>query len=270
MRKNFLYLLPFMLFSCTQSSNPGIKENQGRLAADTIAMDSKEEAINIPDSMLLGLFEPSKHIDFVKLNDQYAAGSAIGQYLHKETLEAFKQMKTAAAKEGVKLIILSATRNFYYQKQIWEKKWTGLTKVGGEDISKSIPDPEKRALTILKYSSMPGTSRHHWGSDIDLNSFSNRYFESGQGLKEYEWLNQHAASFGFCQPYTNKKVEERSGYEEEKWHWSYMPISSKLLQAYLSNIQLDQINGFQGSEVAGSISVIDKYVGGISDRCLEW
>ncbi|NJK84501.1 MAG: M15 family metallopeptidase [Saprospiraceae bacterium] len=47
----------------------------------------------------------------------------------------------------------------------------------------TTPNPQERALKILKYSSMPGTSRHHWGTDIDLNSFSNSYFEQGEGKK---------------------------------------------------------------------------------------
>ena len=42
---------------------------------------------------------------------------------------------------------------------------------------------------IMKYSSMPSTSRHHWGTDIDLNSLENSYFEKGEGKKySIGWL----------------------------------------------------------------------------------
>ncbi len=49
---------------------------------------------------------------------------------------------------------------------------------------------------------MPQASRHHWGTDVDINSVEPEYFESGQGLKEYTWLQENAWKFGFCQPYT--------------------------------------------------------------------
>ncbi|MFM9004881.1 MAG: D-alanyl-D-alanine carboxypeptidase family protein [Flavobacteriales bacterium] len=43
----------------------------------------------------------------------------------------------------------------------------------------------------MKFSSMPGTSRHHWGTDIDLNSVEPSYFLSGKGLLIYQWLSAH-------------------------------------------------------------------------------
>jgi LAS superfamily LD-carboxypeptidase LdcB len=109
---------------------------------------------------------------------------------------------------------------------------------------------------------MPGTSRHHWGTDIDLNSLENSYFEVGEGLKVYQWLLQHAHEFGFCQPYTSKATG-RTGYEEEKWHWSYTPLSVPLLQQYMNTITLEDISGFQGSETAAQLDVINTYVAGV-------
>jgi len=49
---------------------------------------------------------------------------------------------------------------------------------------------------------MPGTSRHHWGTDVDLFSLDNKFFESGDGKIWYSWMVQNAAKYGFCQPYT--------------------------------------------------------------------
>jgi len=83
-----------------------------------------------------------------------------------------------------------------------------------------------------------GTSRHHWGTDIDLNSFNNKYFESGKGKKIYDWLTSNASSFGFCQPYTPKGDHRPHGYNEEKWHWSYQPVSQDITdyaEQYLRN-----------------------------------
>ncbi len=64
---------------------------------------------------------------------------------------------------------------------------------------------------------MPG-ARHHWGTDFDLNALNNAYFNTKDGKRIYDWLTQHAAEFGFCQPYTAKGGPDGRpiGYEEEK------------------------------------------------------
>jgi LAS superfamily LD-carboxypeptidase LdcB len=110
---------------------------------------------------------------------------------------------------------------------------------------------------------MPATSRHHWGTDMDLNSLDNSYFESGEGLKIYQWLTAHAADYGFCQPYTSKSGG-RTGYEEEKWHWSYLPLSGEFLEQYKNLVTYADIEGFKGSEVSKSMKVISHFVDGVA------
>ena len=109
---------------------------------------------------------------------------------------------------------------------------------------------------------MPGSSRHHWGTDMDFNSLENGYFETGEGLRLYKWLKLHAAEYGFCQPYTSKSTG-RTGYEEEKWHWSFMPLSKIFLQDYINTIQPKDITGFDGSQIADSVRIIEHYVMGV-------
>lgn len=211
---------------------------------------------------LLGKFDPATHVRFVKLQDEHTRGSARGAYLRKETYEAFIKMSKAAREEGIELVIISATRNFEAQKRIWENKWNGKVPVEGKDLT-TVKDPNERARLILLYSSMPATSRHHWGTDMDLNSLENSFFESGDGLKTYQWLTTHAAEYGFCQPYTSK-INGRTGYEEEKWHWSYLPLSGEFLKLYKTKIKYTDIKGFTGSEVAKPLQVISRYVDGVA------
>jgi D-alanyl-D-alanine carboxypeptidase len=217
-----------------------------------------------PKEYLLGRFDPSKDARFVQLTSAHAQGSALNGFLRQETFTAFAQMAKAAEKDGVKLIIISATRNFEAQKRIWESKWTGKTKVEGKDLT-TVVDLTERARLILLYSSMPGTSRHHWGTDIDLNSLDSNYFLSDEGLKVYQWLTAHANEFGFCQPYTSKQGG-RTGYEEEKWHWSYLPLSKVFLEEYKQQVTYDNINSFEGSEQAPALQIIDRYVDGVACR----
>ena len=218
-------------------------------------------------SYLMGQFIPSEHALFVEIDSQYADRK--GLYLRKEAYADFKKMWTAAAVDDVQLQIRSAARNFDYQKGIWERKWNGETILSDGTDGSEIDDPKERALKILLYSSMPGTSRHHWGTDIDLNSFSNKWFESGEGLEVYHWLQNNAHLYGFCQVYTEKGSERPYGYEEEKWHWTYMPISKPLTLYAQSSLQNDMIKGFNGAEVANEIDVVSKYVLGIHPNCLR-
>ena len=272
--KNSLILLSLMLilfadlgFGCV-NPDPGSSANSptDSLKVDTVVIEVPQiDSVDV--NYLLGRFEPAKDTNFVKIENRHSAGSGRGAYLHRETYEAFKVMYDSAKADGVTLTIRSATRNFYRQKQIWEGKWGGARRVGGKNLSQSVPDYKERALTILLYSSMPGTSRHHWGTDMDLNAFENSYFESGKGLKEYNWLVENAHKFGFGQPYTEKGENRPNGYEEEKWHWSYLPLAKKYLAAYGNQITLDMIEGFQGAEVATDISVIENYVFGINEEC---
>lgn len=235
----------------------------GELLVDTIP---KKKAV-FTTAYLMGKFDPATHPDFVKIVPPYADNNE--RYLRKDTYEAFKKMHAAAQKEGVNLVIISATRNFESQKGIWEAKWTGERLVDDQDISQTIPDPKKRALKILEYSSMPGSSRHHWGTDIDLNNLSDNHFQSGEGKKVYTWLRANAAQYGFCQPYSPKGADRPAGYNEEKWHWSYLPISKKLTALAAQKLKDDMIAGFKGAETAKSIGIVKKYVLGINQECLE-
>ena len=279
----FLFLLVF-LAACQEEVPGKVAKAQALLEdkiEDTINTKIDADSMKVIDSTLLNLvvdttitqdylmgkFNPAQSSDFVKVEKKYA--SRPGFYLRKETYEAFKVMHTAAAKAGVQLTIKSATRNFAAQKGIWEAKWTGKRLLaGGVNAEKTIPNPKDRALKILEWSSMPGSSRHHWGTDLDLNAFVNSYFEKGRGLKEYEWLQANAASFGFCQPYSPKGTARPFGYNEEKWHWSFLPLAKKLSDQCRLRLKDEHITGFKGAEIASEIEIIKKYVLGINQACL--
>lgn len=233
--------------------------------------EPKEEIIEMPYSpkydltFLLGQFEPAEHVDFVLIDEAYANKS--GMYMQKEAYNAFLEMHQAAKEDGVDLKIVSAARSFDYQKGIWERKWFGKTLLEGHKDASQMEDEGERAAAILRYSAMPGTSRHHWGTDIDLNALSNDYFSSGRGLQEFEWLTTHAGQFGFCRPYTDKS-KGRTGYEEEKWHWSYLPLSKTMTHDCEFLLKNEMIQGFAGSAAADKLNVKLNYILGIDTTCL--
>lgn len=284
---SLLLALLLLQAACTQPSTAQSKPNVELAAempiADTAAASSAdslpsnsvsaaEVAVPTPQvefsiEYLMGKFDPASHPDFTAVDKKYADGE--GYLLRKDTYESFRKMWEAAQKDGITLTIVSATRNFDRQKAIWEGKWTGTRKIeNGTNAAQKYPEPKTRALKILEYSSMPGSSRHHWGTDIDLNDLDNYTFEHGQGKVLYAWLKKHAHEYGFCQPYTAKGKDRSTGYNEEKWHWSYIPVAQQLTDLAAQRLTDDMITGFKGAETAVEIGIVEKYVLGINKNCL--
>ncbi|MCT4623647.1 MAG: M15 family metallopeptidase [Schleiferiaceae bacterium] len=204
---------------------------------------------NYTKQELIGKIDPYTHKGFTKVKSRYTDRDI---YLRKEVNRAFEKMAKAATKDGINLYILSGTRTYTRQSEIWEDKWNRFEG-----------NPEEKAREILRYSSMPGTSRHHWGTDFDLNSLEPEFFETKSGEKIYSWLESQAWKFGFFQPYNKLGDNRKRGYKEEKWHWSYYPTASQLLRAYNNLIEYQDILGFEGAELGDSLDVFDHYVNAI-------
>lgn len=220
---------------------------------------------NITKEYLMGKFRPNKDRRFIYKN---------GEYLRTETFAAFNLMKLEAAKSGINLRIESATRTFSEQKRLWENKWMARTAVN-TDTREFLPKPfagndfltkEQRALRILEFTAMPSASRHHWGTDLDINNVNPSYWTTFRGQKEYSWLIENAPKFGFCQVYSANRP---SGYKEEKWHWSYLPIARNLTNEYVSLITDSDITltSFIGAETAITTNFIQNFVLGINPNC---
>lgn len=214
----------------------------------TVASDN----LTLTTDFILGKYDYKNHELFTLVNPKYTPKTI---YLNKEVYTAFLKMHNQAEKDGISLKIISGTRNFEEQKAIWERKWKKYNNL----------NPIDRANKILEYSSMPSTSRHHWGTDMDLNNFTNSYFEHGKGKLEYQWLLKNANKYGFYQVYTNK-TNGRSGYNLERWHWSYMPLAKTYLEFYNKHITYLDITGFKGSNLAKELNIITLYVNGISKK----
>ena len=259
--KTFLLPLTIIVFfaSCNEKHSNQYQKTKKPviLTRTSIKKDSAISREIVPEASIdknfvLGKFNYRKNKNFVKIKPVHASKTI---YLNKETYHAFEKMYHQAEKDGINLKIVSGTRSFYEQKNIWERKWQKYNQL----------KPIDRAKKILQYSSMPTTSRHHWGTDIDLNNLNNSYFEKGKGKIEYEWLVAHANSFGFYQVYTGKK-NGRTGYTEEKWHWSYLPLAREYLKFYNENITYKDIKGFKGAKLAKELKIIDIYVNGVSKK----
>lgn len=212
---------------------------------------------------VMGKFSPNTHADFERIE---ATLTSRTMYIRKEAHKDLKRMYEAAlAATGIKIVVVSATRNFDAQKGIWERKWTE---------NAAISDPVARTRKILEFSSMPGSSRHHWGTDVDILGITDAnptippltdaYFQTESGKKLYKWLQENAGKYGFCQPYTSGRP---TGYFEEKWHWSYTPLSKGFTEFAKLNLKNTHISGFSGSGTAVEIDILRNYVLGINKGC---
>ncbi len=173
-----------------------------------------------------------------------------GFLLRKEAYDAFLKMKTEALKSGIKIKVVSSYRNYAHQNRIWERKYKKFTSDGLTPI-----DAIKK---IVKYSTIPGTSRHHWGTDLDIVDgnvnqpksllLASHFHNNGPFCKLKEWLDEHSESFGFYLVYTDNG--NRKGFKYEPWHLSYKPLSLKYLKEYkeLNTFKMLQEEKLMGSE----------------------
>ena len=156
--------------------------------------------------------------------------------LEKETFKAFEKMRNAAMRDGIKIKIISGHRDFERQTLIWNSKFIKFTK-------EFKLKPDEAINEIIRFSTIPGTSRHHWGTEIDIidEDFKNennpliseKYESGGIFYKLKKWMDLNSEKFGFYLTYTND--EERKGFEYEPWHYSYKPISKNLLEDLKKN-----------------------------------
>jgi LAS superfamily LD-carboxypeptidase LdcB len=156
-----------------------------------------------------------------------------GINLKKEAHDAFLDMKKAAYSDGIDLKIVSSYRSFSRQEAIFERKYLKYTE---EDGMQPLAAIDK----IIEYSTIPGTSRHHWGTDIDVvDGYRNvdgdvlvpEKFGEGGPYKDFKlWMDENSENFGFHLVYTDNP--KRRGFKYEPWHYSYAPLSIPMLEAF--------------------------------------
>ena len=163
--------------------------------------------------------------------------------LHKDAVAPFLAMRAAAAAEGIDLIPVSSYRDFARQLSIWNAKCAGeraLLDRDGTPLDARTLSEEQLVPAILHWSALPGASRHHWGTEIDV--IDARFVSEGEpvpllpgdysGVGRFAqlgaWLDANANAFGFFRPYAS----DRGGVQPEPWHLSYAPVSGPALAAF--------------------------------------
>ena len=162
--------------------------------------------------------------------------------LHREVVEPFRALREAAAREGLDLMPFSAFRDFNQQVEIWNRKFRGerpLYDRAGKVREHAALSEAELVEAILVWSAVPGASRHHWGSEIDVYDraampegyrvqlLPGEYAPGGVFERLAQWMNENLARFDFYRPYD----EDRGGVYPEPWHISYVAVSTDALSA---------------------------------------
>jgi LAS superfamily LD-carboxypeptidase LdcB len=171
-----------------------------------------------------------------------AAVADPGCLLHAQVVSPFLNLRRAAMADGIDLVPHSSFRDFERQLNIWNGKFSGerpMYDATGVKLEVSALTPLERINAILLWSALPGASRHHWGTDMDLidrNATAAGYqiqltpqeFAAGGPFAQLaDWLEIHAARFGFFRPFQGV----RSGVRPEPWHFSFAPIAEMARRA---------------------------------------
>lgn len=118
---------------------------------------------------------------------------------------AWREMKQAAQRDDVALLLVSAWRNLDYQKGLIRlKQQAGIT-----------------AETIFMSLAPPGCSEHHTGHAVDINTPDCDEVTGIFGETEaFRWLNSNASRFGFTLSFP---PDNPWGFIYEPWHWRWNP-----------------------------------------------
>jgi len=172
--------------------------------------------------------------DFVKVD---------GYIVDKLILEDYNKLKESLAKFGFALRIESAYRPFERQLSIWNRKASGELKLlSAEGLPMERPtDEEELMYAILTWSALPGASRHHLGTDLDV-------VDGNACPAGYEVELTPAECDGMFRPFHEKLTElmgagESFGFQRvfvpgrgriqpEMWHIAHLPTSRKYLESF--------------------------------------
>ena len=175
---------------------------------------------------------------------------AEGMWAHQSAVNAFTALSRRAATEGFDLRVASAFRSYGRQSDIVNAKWLGHRPVVDEEgvgLHRVALSDTDWLAAILRFSALPGTSRHHWGTDFDIwdrstvtddyapQLLTSEYQRGGVFAEMSAWLDDQISADnaeGFYKPYD----VDRGGVAPEPWHISYRPVA----EGYFRQLSLSQ------------------------------
>lgn len=153
------------------------------------------------------------NVNKAKINSKFTSGADSSKYLDSRIVDKFNAMCQAALNDGVSLISVSAYRTYSYQNTLYNNR---VNRCMNENSSLSREEAKKIAATIV---AVPGTSEHHLGLAVDINSVE----ETFENTKAFRWLQENAADYGFIMRYPKDK-QHITKIIYEPWHYRYVGV----------------------------------------------
>ncbi len=171
--------------------------------------------------------------DYVPQLADAVRGSSFGIKLDYRVAPHYDEMYQAAKADGIYLTPVSGYRSLERQRNNLNNKIDFYRNQGYNKVDATLKAVER----ILP----PGSSEHNAGLAMDIITADST--AGFQYTKEYKWLDEHAADYGFILRYPeNKQGITKVIYEP--WHWRYvgvkaakeMKASGQTLEEYLGKV----------------------------------
>lgn len=134
-----------------------------------------------------------------------------GYPIHSKIVKSYKAMKKAAENDGVNIYIISGYRTYQRQENNFNTRYNQYKNQG-------YSDKEAYAKTAAIIA-VPGTSEHHLGLSLDLNSL----YQTFGSTREGKWLAKNAHKYGFILRY-EADTTDITGIVYEPWHFRYVSV----------------------------------------------
>ncbi|MBE6623902.1 MAG: D-alanyl-D-alanine carboxypeptidase family protein [Ruminococcaceae bacterium] len=152
-------------------------------------------------------YKPSQLTDLIHTRKDGRTTQQLDLYAAK-AMEAM--LKEAAANGYTSLSITSGYRSYNYQQQLYNNQVAALRPIYGDKAK------EKATEAVA----LPGTSEHQSGLCADLHNLPSAS-QAFANTKEYTWLSQNCAKFGFILRYPKNKTDITK-IMFEPWHYRYV------------------------------------------------
>ena len=197
--------------------------------------------------------------DCVDIGSSVNSSIPIRPYLiHPEAAAPLTELRQLAGRQGFDLRLCSSFRSFDRQLIIWNGKVSGQRPVfdnSGAQVAMKKLNEWQQVQAIMRWSALPGASRHHWGTDFDINDATaideNYQLQltpqevEGEGIFApfHNWLDtiigQGVGKSGFYRPY----AKDSGGIAPERWHISYRPVAEKFAAKLTKQVIADRLLG---------------------------
>ncbi len=203
------------------------------------------------------------------LANDHLVNTLIGQkqfLVHTEVCSDLLALITAARNAGFQMEVVSGFRDFQRQAGIWNNKFRGSTLIrdnNSQPLAKETLTETEKLFAILRWSALPGASRHHWGTDFDVMArnllpenvtlqLEPWEYHTGHQQPFAHWLQLNMSKYGFFLPYG----KDLGGVAVEPWHISHYKCAKACLSELTPQLLTDTI---RAQDIAGQSVILQHF-----------